>query len=95
MPNDDLRRLYADSDGLRIAELIRDGEIAPGEIVEAAIDAIERVNPRLNAVVHKAYDAARAAAAAVRRDLPFAGVPFLIKELATMWAGEPPTNGCA
>lgn len=95
MVSDDLRRLYTDSDGTGIAEHVRRGDLAPGEVVETAIDAIERVNPRLNAVVHKAYDAARAAAAAVSRDLPFAGVPFLIKELATMWAGQPLTNSCA
>ncbi|MBV9755959.1 MAG: amidase [Alphaproteobacteria bacterium] len=92
MVSDDLRRLYAESDGTAIADLIRRGDVAPAEVVDAAIDAIERVNPRVNAVVHKAYDAARAAAKSVPRELPFAGVPFLIKELATMWEGQPLTN---
>lgn len=95
MITDDLRRVYASTDGIGLAELIRRRETTPGEIVEVAIDAIERVNPRVNAVVHKAYDEAKTAAAAVQRDLPFAGVPFLIKELATMWAGMPLTNSCA
>lgn len=95
MITDDLRRLYANADGIGIADLVRRGEVTSDEIVEAAVDAVERLNPRLNAVVHKAYDAARAAAAVVERDMPFAGVPFLIKELATMWAGMPLTNSCA
>ena len=61
MVTDDLRRLYASTDGIGLAELVRRRETTPGEIVEVAIDAIERVNPRINAVIHKAYDAARTA----------------------------------
>lgn len=95
MITDDLRRLYASSDGVGLADTIRRGETTAQEIVEVAVEAIERLNPRLNAVIHKAYDHARAAAAQVRPDQVFAGVPFLIKELATMWAGMPLTNSSA
>ena len=95
MVTDDLRRLYASSDGIGLAELVHRRETTPGEIAEVAIDTIERVDPRINAVIHKGYDVARTAAAAMQRDVPFAGVPFLIKELATMWAGMPLTNSCA
>ena len=45
------------------AELVRSGEASPKELVEAAIDRIERVNPQLNAVVRDRFDAARAEAA--------------------------------
>ncbi len=92
---DDLRRVYANSDGTGLAELVNRGELKAAELVEAAIAAIDEVDPRLNSVIHKAYDQARSAAGAVRRDAPFAGVPFLGKELATMWAGMPLTNCCA
>jgi amidase len=95
MITDDLRRLYGSSDGVGLADMIRRGETTAPEVVEVAIEAIERLNPRLNAVIHKAYDQARAAAAEVKRDQAFAGVPFLIKELATMWAGMPLTNSSA
>lgn len=92
---DDLRRVYSNADGTGLAELVHRGELMPAELVEAAIVAIEEVDPQLNAVIHKAYDQAREAARAVPRDAPFAGVPFLGKELATMWAGMPLTNSCA
>ncbi len=69
---------YAEYDGLGLAELVRTGQVSPAELVEAAIQRIERHNPALNAVVHKAYDEARALGAAPPTDGPFAGVPFLV-----------------
>ena len=50
---------YADYDALGLAELVRKREVTPVELVEAAIERIERHNPALNAVVFKAYDEAR------------------------------------
>ncbi|PSJ55986.1 amidase [Kumtagia ephedrae] len=87
-----LLRTYADSDGLALAGLVRKGEVSPGELVEAAVATIEKLNPELNAVVHKLYDIGRMAAVAVDREAPFAGVPYLLKELATSWKGTPNTN---
>ena len=46
-------------DGIALGRLIRKGEITPRELVEITIERIERVNPRLNAVIHKLYDRAR------------------------------------
>jgi amidase len=83
---------YAQSDGLGLADLVRRGETSPAELVEAAITLIDRLDPKLNAVIHRLYDMARASAATVDRDAPFAGVPFLLKELATSWTGAPNTN---
>ncbi len=92
---DDLLRLYADSDALALADLVRGGQVTPAELVETAISAIDRLNPELNAVVHRLYDMAREQARSVPRDAPFAGVPFLLKELGSMWQGAPLTNSCA
>ncbi len=71
---------YADYDGLGLAALVGKGEVSPGELVEAAIERIERHNGVLNAVVHKAYDEARgdggrrpAGRAVPRRALPDQG----------------------
>ena len=50
-------------DALGLAELIRTREITPTELLEITIQRIERVNPRLNAVIHTMYDEARAEAA--------------------------------
>jgi amidase len=84
---------YAQYDGLGLAELVRRGEVKAAEVVEAAIERIERHDGALNAVVHKAYDEARAVAAAPLPDGPFAGVPFLIKDLGAKVKGWPRTSG--
>jgi len=84
---------YSDYDGLGLAALVAKGEVTPAELVEAAIERIERHNPALNAVVYKGYDDARAAAKGPLPDGPFKGVPFLIKDLAMPVAGWPRTSG--
>lgn len=84
---------YADYDGLGLAELVKKGETSPTELVEAAIERIERHNPALNAVVYKAYDEARQAAAGALPEGPFKGVPFLIKDLGARVKGWPRTSG--
>ncbi len=84
---------YSDHDGLGLAALVAKGEVSAPEVVEAAIERIERHNPAINAVVHKAYDEARAAAAGPLPDGPFKGVPFLVKDLLIAVAGWPRTSG--
>ncbi len=80
-------------DALGLAELVRKGDVSARELVDLAIARIERLNPRLNAVVHPMFESARLAADARRVDAPFAGVPFLIKDLLTAYAGEPMQSG--
>ena len=84
---------YADYDGLGLAALVQKGETSPAELVEAAIERIEKHNGVLNAVVYKAYDEARKIAAATLPDGPFKGVPFLIKDLGAQVKGWPRTSG--
>ena len=50
---------YRDHDGLGLSALLQAGEVAPGELMEVAVEAIESRNPFLNAVVDKIYDHAR------------------------------------
>jgi amidase len=71
------------------AELVRSGQASPAELVDAAIDRIERVNPQLNAVIHERFDTARAEAAGELPDGPFRGVPLLLKDLGAMSKGDP------
>src|SRR5579871_6086881 len=71
------------------AELVRRGDATPTELVEAAIARIERLNPEINAVIHPLFAKARAAAAGPLPDGPFRGVPFLVKDLLCMTAGDP------
>src|SRR5437763_952059 len=72
------------------AELVRQRKASPRELVEAAIARIERVNPKLNAVIIQRFEKARAEAAAPDLpDGPFRGVPFLLKDLICHSAGDP------
>ena len=75
------------------AELVASGEVKAEELVESAIERIERLNPRLNAVVATMYDQARAAVAAGLPTGPFRGVPFLVKDLCAEIAGVPIGEG--
>jgi amidase len=51
---------YVVHDATGLAQPVRRGEINPSELVEAAIERIEALNGRLNAVVERSFDAARA-----------------------------------
>ncbi|MFH1646200.1 MAG: amidase [Chloroflexota bacterium] len=84
---------YDKYDGLGLGELVRRKEVKPGELVEEAISRVERLNPQLNAVVHKIYEPARQAAAGNLPEGPFQGVPFLLKDLMASYAGVPLTGG--
>ena len=84
---------YCDYDGLGLADLVARKEVSPAELVEAAIERVERHNPSLNAVVYKGYEDARKAALGPLPDGPFKGVPFLIKDLGMPVAGWPRSSG--
>ncbi len=88
MATDDLAAL----DATALAELVEKGRVSALELVEAAIARIERVNPQLNAVVTPMYEIARARARE-KLEGPFAGVPFLVKDLLASHAGVRHTGG--
>lgn len=77
------------------AEMVRKKEVKPIELVDAAIERIERINPQLNAVVTPMFDEARTSAKGELPDGPFTGVPFLLKDLIAAYAGVPMTSGSA
>ena len=74
------------------ADLVRTGEVSATELVEAAIDRIEALNPTLNAVISTTYDEALARAAGGLSGR-LAGVPYLLKDLVIERAGTPFTEG--
>ena len=90
---------YLCYDAIGLAERVRTREISARELLDTAIARAEAVNPAINAIVLKDYDAAR------RRALrdgdgtgglapgPLAGVPFLVKDLGAPVAGLPMTLG--
>lgn len=86
---------YLRHDATGLAELVRRGEVTPLELVDTALARIERLNPALNAVIHRMDTAARRAAQEPLREGPFRGVPFLLKDLLAMVQGEPFQCGSA
>ena len=79
-------------DAMALAKLIRTKQITAGELVEDTIRKIEAINPKLNAVICKTYDRARMQVSAFIGSGPLAGVPFLVKDNATI-AGVVLTRG--
>src|SRR5262245_22042665 len=69
------------------AALVASGAVSAVQLVDAAIDRIERVDGRLNAVIHRRFDRARKEAGSASG--PFAGVPFLVKDAVCHTAGDP------
>jgi amidase len=84
---------YSNYDGLGLAQLVRDGEVSAGELLETAIERTEQLNGELNAVVHKHYEEARALIEQGPAPGAFSGVPFLLKDLYMMLEGTLTSNG--
>ena len=77
---------FATLDALGQAGLVATKQVTPTELLDAAIARAEAANPALNFIAQKLYDRARAAAAGPLSG-PFAGVPFLVKDLHLDIAG--------
>jgi amidase len=86
---------YASYDGLGLAKLVKDKKVKPVELVDAAIERIERHNGKLNAVVWTMFDRAREMAKKKLPDGPFKGVPFLLKDILAFMEGTPCRQGSA
>lgn len=75
------------------ADLVRRGEVSPTELVEAAIEAVERVDPQLGAVFTRTPEHALEHARTVSAEAPFPGVPILVKDMALELEGYPYGHG--
>ncbi len=84
---------YESYDALGLAALVRSGETTATALLDAAIERCEKHNPEINAVVILMFEHARAALRAGLRAGPFAGVPFLLKDLHLSVPGVRTTNG--
>ena len=78
---------YTSFDGLGLAQLLNDGHVSAAELHDAAVRACAAVNPRINAVV-ELWPADLTAIDSAVSTAPFAGVPFLIKDVAVTMAGQ-------
>ena len=75
------------------AALVRRGDVSALELVEGAIERIQRLNPELNAVVTPLFEHARETAMTAVQDGPFTGVPYLLKDLVVEIEGTPFSEG--
>ena len=83
---------YMSHDATGLAELVAAKEVTPKELLALARKRAQQVNGKLNAIV---IPVDKEADAQVKGDLygPFAGVPFLIKDLSQEYKGYPTTCG--
>lgn len=84
---------YEQFDGLGLAELVKQGDVKPETLLEAAIERTEARDKTVGAIVIRMFDAARKAVADGLPPGPFEGVPFLLKDLHLSWPGVRLTNG--
>ncbi|CAB3785796.1 6-aminohexanoate-cyclic-dimer hydrolase [Paraburkholderia ultramafica] len=92
---------YLAHDAIGLAELVRTRQASARELLDVAISRTEAVNPAINAIVLKDYDAARQRASrddanrtkgagssdGTSAQAALAGVPYLIKDLGAPVAG--------
>jgi amidase len=84
---------YDAHDALGLAELVRAGEVTENELLEEAIRRAQEIDPKLNAIVIDMFDEARRSIALGLPDGPLRGVPFLLKDLVSAYAGVPLRGG--
>ena len=72
--------------------LLKKGEVAPGELIDAAAARIEAVDGAVNALPIRCFDRARGFAEAARRKAPLYGLPVAIKDSMDV-AGVRSTHG--
>jgi len=85
---------YIKHDAIGLAELIKNGEITPEEILNIAINRSEETNSQTNAIIHKLHDFAKKSIDKRDKKAVFSGVPFLMKDIGDHLKGAPMNFGC-
>ena len=82
-------------DAIDQAELVRSGKVSPVELLDAAIERAEQLNPAINALTFTWFDTAREIARNLPTNsaMPLRGVPFILKDLHAAMKGHPLSNG--
>ena len=84
---------YSRYDGVALAGLVRKREVSPKELANLFVEAVEKVNPRINAIIEVWSDRIKGLDNVNVPDGSFAGVPFLMKDLGAGEAGRVQDNG--
>jgi amidase len=83
---------YDRLDALAMGERVARREVSPLELLEAALERADARDPRLNGIVRRFDDEARARAGGALSPGPLSGVPFLLKDHLAAWKGHPLTS---
>jgi amidase len=84
---------YSSYDGVALADLVRRRKVSPKELTHLFVEAVEKVNPRINAVIEVYSDRIEGLD---DRTIPagsFAGVPFLMKDVGAGEGGRRQESG--
>lgn len=79
---------YAQHDGLGLAELVKRGNVTTNELARLFLAAIQKVNPKINAVIETYTERMEGLYEGAIPNGPFAGVPFLMKDLGASEKGK-------
>ncbi len=84
---------YRRHDAVGLAQLVAQRDVSAGELLDTALARVAAINPKLNAVVQNLEPMARRAIADGLPKGPFAGVPYLLKDVTTQLAGSVTSGG--
>lgn len=84
---------YEAYDALGLAALVKQGQVTPDELLDAAVERVDARNGAVNAVISRNVDRARQSIKNGLPDGPFKGVPYLLKDLGGWLAGDRVTRG--
>lgn len=84
---------YLSLDATEMANLINKKEVSPKELLEIAFKQLEKVNPELNIATHTRKERVLNEAKDFKSNLPFAGVPLMLKDISQSFKGEKITSG--
>ena len=84
---------YLTADATTLAGLVSANKVTPTELLALARERRDQVDTHLNAIIVDLDEIADARAADAKLSGPFAGVPFLVKDLGQEYAGLPTARG--
>ncbi|ASB91197.1 amidase [Bacillus sonorensis] len=85
---------YMAHDAVALSKLIKKKEVSALELTDAAFSRLEEVNPELNAVIRTRKEKVLQEIGGIDIERqPFAGVPFVLKDISQAVKGEPLTAG--
>lgn len=83
---------YIKYDAIGLANLIKKKKVHPKELIQLSLEAIEKFNPKINAIIYTIYDDINERLKYLPKG-PLYGVPFLLKDLIASYKGVILTSG--